>query len=330
MNKAFIFGKFLPFHKGHEALINFALKKCDFLSVLVCCSDQETIPANVRMNWIMQTFDKQDNLDVKAYNYSEDDFPNTSVSSEEVSAIWAPVFKQYYPDYSSVITSEPYGIYIAQLMNIQHIPFDTDRKLIPISATAIRNDLFGNWKYLPNSVKSYYAIKVVLLGTESTGKTTLTKMLSEHFSCSFVLEAGREIIADSNSFSFKDLHLIAKEHSTRINNAIIGQSPLVIIDTDIHITKSYSRFTFGKEFDPGDDICNSNKASLYLYLNNDAAYFQDGTRLNESERNLLDSSHRQILAENNIVFIEITGNWLDRFKKAVHEIDKIIFTKAKN
>jgi HTH-type transcriptional repressor of NAD biosynthesis genes len=45
MIKAFVFGKFYPFHKGHEAMINFALSKCDFLSVLVCSSDKEKTAA---------------------------------------------------------------------------------------------------------------------------------------------------------------------------------------------------------------------------------------------------------------------------------------------
>jgi HTH-type transcriptional repressor of NAD biosynthesis genes len=52
MIKAFTFGKFLPFHKGHEAMINFALTECDFLSVLVCCSDKENINGEVRKKWI--------------------------------------------------------------------------------------------------------------------------------------------------------------------------------------------------------------------------------------------------------------------------------------
>jgi HTH-type transcriptional regulator, transcriptional repressor of NAD biosynthesis genes len=48
MIKAFVFGKFLPFHKGHQAMINFALTKCDYLSVLICCSDKENIDGLIR------------------------------------------------------------------------------------------------------------------------------------------------------------------------------------------------------------------------------------------------------------------------------------------
>jgi len=328
MDKAFVFGKFLPFHKGHEAMIRFALTKCNFLTVLVCCSDKESIPGQVRKAWIEKTFENQNHIEVRIFNYSESEFPNTSVTSKDVSEIWADIFKKQFPDYSLLITSEPYGVIVAEFMNIQHVVFDLDRKLYPVSATSIRSDVFRNWKYLPDSVKFDFVFKVVILGTESTGKTTLTQKLSTHYKCSYVFEAAREIIANSNSFSLDDLHLVAKEHSKRIDQAVIGESPLVIIDTDIHTTKSYSNFTFDKELEVSDDIYNSNKADLYLYLNNDIEYLQDGTRLNETVRNLLDVSHRQVLTAHNINIIEINGNWQERFEKAVEQIDILIFSKT--
>jgi HTH-type transcriptional repressor of NAD biosynthesis genes len=328
MTKAFVFGKFLPFHKGHEAMINFALSKCDFLTVLVCCSDKENISDTVRKSWIEKTFEKQKNVEVKTFNYLESELPNTSETSKDVSEIWSDIFKKQLPDYSLLITSEEYGYFVAAFMNIQHIAFDIPKKLFPVSATAVRNDVFTNWKFLPDSVKPDLAIKVVILGTESTGKTTLTEKLSKHFNCSLVLEAAREIIANSNSFSFDDLHLVATEHAKRIDKTILGNSPLVIIDTDINTTKSYSRFTFEKELEISADIYNSNRANIYLYLNNDVEYLQDGTRLSEAERNLLDRSHRQVLKGHNIDIIEIKGNWDERFEKAVKHVNKLIATNG--
>ena len=327
MTKAFVFGKFLPFHKGHEAMINFALSKCDFLTVLVCCSDKESIPETYRKAWIENAFEKRKNIEIRTFNYLESELPNTSESSESVSKIWADIFKKQFPDYSLLITSEEYGNFVAAFMNIQHIAFDIPKKLFPVSATAVRNDVFTNWAYLPDSVKPELSVKVVILGTECTGKTTLTEKLAKHFNCSFVLEAGRDIIANSNSFTFDDLYLVATEHAKRIDKTILADNPLVIIDTDIHTTKSYSRFTFEKELEISLDIYNSNKANLYLYLNNDVEYLQDGTRLSEAERNLLDLSHRQVLTDHNIDFIEIRGDWDERFDKAVVQINKLI---AKN
>ena len=328
MVKAFVFGKFLPFHKGHEAMINFALAKCDFLTVLVCCSDKENISSSTRKKWIDKAFEKEKNIEIRTFNYLESELPNTSTSSESVSKVWADVFKKQLPDYSLLITSEEYGNFVAAFMNIQHIAFDIPKKLYPVSATAVRNNLFANWKFLPDTVKPDLLLKVVILGTECTGKTTLTEKLAKHFNCSFVSEAGRDIIANSNSFTFDDLYLVATEHAKRIDKTILADSPLVIIDTDIHTTKSYSRFTFENELEISANIYNSNRANIYLYLNNDVEYLQDGTRLSESERNLLDLSHRQVLKDHNIDIIEVKGDWNERFEKAVEQINKLIATNG--
>jgi HTH-type transcriptional regulator, transcriptional repressor of NAD biosynthesis genes len=324
MKKAFVFGKFLPFHRGHEAMIRFALTKCGFLSVLVCCSEKEKISGEKRQHWIRKTFQNVSNIEVEIFNYNEDDLPNTSVSSIEISRLWSAFFKTQYPDYELVVTSEPYGDYIADFMKIEHISFDMKRLNVPISATLIQSNLFENWNYLPDSVKPDFAIKVVILGTESTGKSTLTTQLATHFKCSFVSEAGRDLIADSQHFDFEDLYLVAQEHANRIEKTILGNSPLLIIDTDIHITQSYAQFVFGKKLSINEHILEQNKANLYLYLCNDVLFYQDGTRLKETHRNQLDVSHRSILAENKINFVEISGNWKERFEKSVFEIEKII------
>ena len=330
MVKGFIFGKFIPFHKGHEAMINFALKNCDFLTVLVCCSDKENIPSKTRKNWIEDSFKLTQNIEVKIFNYREDELPNTSESSQEISKLWSKIFKELCPAYELVITSEEYGDYVAEHMGIKHIPFDINKQLYPVSATAVRNNLFENWNFLPQSVKPYFAIKVVILGTESTGKSTLYENLVKHYSCSGVKEAGRDLIANSNEFKFDDLNLVASEHAKRINKKKYGVSPLIIIDTDIHTTMSYAKFIFNKELQVADKVYNSNKADLYLYLNNDVEYIQDGTRLSESDRNLLDLSHRKILKEKNIKFVEINGNWTQRFEKTLKEIDLIIKEKIQS
>lgn len=328
MVKAFVFGKFLPFHKGHEAMIKFALTKCDFLTVLICCSDKENIPATTRQKWIEKTFEAEKNIEIRSYNYLERELPNTSEPSQDVSKVWSAKFKEFFPDYDLVITSEEYGNYVASFMDIKHIAFDIPKQLFPVSATAVRKDIFTNWEFLPNSVKPDFAIKVVVLGTESTGKTTLTERLAKHFNCSAVKEAGRDLIANSNSFKFEDLHFVATEHAKRIYMAVLEQSPLIIIDTDIHITKSYANFIFDKTLEVESKIYNSNKADLYLYLNNDVEYVQDGTRLSESDRNMLDISHRKILQQHNIGITEITGDWKQRFDKAVTAIKQLRETKG--
>ncbi len=327
--KGFVIGKFYPFHKGHQTLIDFALQRCNFLSVLVCCSDKEKIEGSIRKNWITETFANTSNLEIRVLDYLEKELPNTSESSKVVSKIWSEILKQEYPDYDIIFSSEPYGAYVAEYMGIKHILFDNLRQQVPISATNIRQDLKSNWHYLPNSVKKYFAIKVVILGTESTGKSTLTDRLANYFDCNKVMEVGRELIPDSRDFDYSDLSLVAKEHAKQIEAGIIGETPLTIIDTDIHITLSYAQFCFGKTLVVEPEIYNTNEAHLYLYLSKEAPYHQDGTRLDNLERDALDNSHKKILNRHNITYIEISGDWEQRFKKAVSEIEQLLSLKSK-
>lgn len=325
MVKAFVFGKFLPFHKGHEAMIRFALDHCDSLTVLVCCSDQELYAGVLRQKWIKDTFPEENKLNIISYKYREDELPNTSESSEGVSRIWAGVFQSLVGDCSLLVTSEPYGTYVAAFMGIRHLSFDPDRRLVPVSGTAIRADMRGNWHFLASGTKPFFARKVAILGTESTGKTTLSRQLAEYYGSQLVSEVARSLIPDSKQFAFEDLSLVAAAHAYQIEQAIQADNGwLVILDTDVHLTCSYARFVFDQKLPVADHIWAANRADVYLYLNNDVPYVQDGTRLSEDDRNRLDLSHRAVLGEHGILFQEISGTWEERFNTACSIIDNLL------
>jgi len=303
-------------------MIRFALSQCDHLTVLVCAAPSETISGRLRQQWIEETFGTTPQLTIQVFEYDETLLPNTSESSHTVSEVWATVFKQLVPHCNLLITSEPYGDYVATYMHIRHQPFDLARTNIPVSATSIRNNHATGWAQLPEAVKPYWALKIVLLGTESTGKTTMSQLLGQHYQCAVVSEAGRDVIDNSNDFGIPDLYLVLEAHAKRIHRSMNGQHSLVVIDTDMNITQSYGRFFFNHELAIDPSIATLNHADLYLYLSNEVPHIQDGTRLSETERNQLDASHRQILQDAGIVPVEITGtDWQDRLQQAIRAID---------
>ncbi len=316
MVQAFVFGKFLPFHRGHEAMIRFARGHCDRLNVLICASDREHIPGEVRRQWLAATFPPESGINIQVFDYRESDFPNTSVSSREVSAIWSALFRQLFPDVQLLVTSEPYGDYVAAYMGIRHLAFDPGRQQVPVSATEIRRNISDYWSFLPDVVKPYFVQKVAILGTESTGKSTLAQYLAQTHRCTLVTEAGRDIVTNSTNCTLEQLYEIAREHARRIEQAQRGPHALVILDTDIHITQSYARYFFGQYLSISPEIRAVNRAQQYLYLTKDVPYHQDGTRLNETERNALDLSHRDTLKEYGILYTEIAGNWSERHRAA--------------
>ena len=90
-----------------------------------------------------------------------------------------------------VFASELYGQRIASIFNATFIPVDIPRESVEISATKIRRDPMRYWNFIPSNVQDFYRQKVSVFGPESTGKTTLTKRLTEHFEGTFVPEFAR-------------------------------------------------------------------------------------------------------------------------------------------
>lgn len=325
MTRSFTFGKYYPFHKGHEELIRFALGESDEVIVVICVSKSETISGEIRAEWIKKSFPNATRLIIKVFDYSEDDLPNTSESSETVSKIWSDQFSKILPKVDRVVTSEKYGDFVAQFMGIKHLPYNPNRTITPISSTNIRTDLSSNWTFLPEGVKSYFLKKVVIVGTESTGKSTLCELLAEHYRCDYVPEVARSINEHSNECTMDDLKHIASAHAQAIHqSSLSSQKPLLIIDTDIYITKSYANFLFHQDLTVPQHIIEANKADLYIFLNNDCSHIQDGTRLTKEDRDRLHLSHIKTLEKNNISYIRISGDWESRFQKAVEHIDQLL------
>ncbi len=317
MKRGLVLGKYMPVHNGHLNLIDFALTVCDELIVWVCESDQEKMPGQIRLKWIQEIYKNNPRVVPVLFQYNESDLPNTSVSDEEVSYVWSQAIKTNLPKIDVIITSEKYGDYVAEYLNIEHCFFKTTKM---VSATLVRTQPYQYWHEIPEPVKPYYYKKICLLGTESTGKTTLVQKLAAYFNGDYVLEVGREVVPDSNECTFNDLEVIAKEHAIAIQNKASLQNRILFVDTDIHITKSYADYLFNSELEAEPWIIQANHCDLYLYLDKDAPYIQDGTRFSEDDRNTLDSYHKNTLKKQGINYQLIQGNWDDRFKKCVEAV----------
>jgi HTH-type transcriptional repressor of NAD biosynthesis genes len=326
--KGLVLGKFMPFHLGHQALIQFALSHCESLIVLLCVHEGEEIPASVRMNWLSDLYAGNSRIQLVVFEYDPTELTNRSESSEEDSAKWAKSLEAHFPQVDAFITSEHYGNVVTKYWKVTHLPFDFQRHQVRISATEIRNNPITNWHFLPSQVQPYFVKKIILSGTESTGKSILAERLADYFSTVYVPEAAREIVSVTAQCEEIHLEQIAIAHAQAILRKVNGANKVLFIDTDINITRSYSRFLFNKELQVYDWIESANKGDLYLFLENDAPYVQDGTRLDETDRDILHGFHKRELDERGIPYVSILGsNWEERFLLACQVVEKFI---AKN
>jgi NadR type nicotinamide-nucleotide adenylyltransferase len=168
MKRGLIVGKFYPPHAGHHYLIETGLKHCDELTVAICDHPEYLIPAKTRVMWLSRAFPTARVVAVK------------DLVDDDDSAAWAKLAIEIMggtkPDV--VFTSEDYGKPWSEALGCEHFQVDIERATFPCSGTAVRADPFGYWNYISPDVKGYFALRICLVGAESTGKTTLSKALA--------------------------------------------------------------------------------------------------------------------------------------------------------
>lgn len=148
-NIGFTIGKFAPLHKGHQLLIETALKEMDELYVVIYDTDIISVDVKQRANWIKQLY--PDVHIIYAYNspqkYGLDD-KSVKIQMEYLSKLIKDIPVTHF------YSSELYGEKVADYLNIENRLVDLERKNIPISSTIIRKNYKENSKYIENFIYS--------------------------------------------------------------------------------------------------------------------------------------------------------------------------------
>ena len=321
MIKGFVTGGFRPMHLGHEALIEYAKKHCDELIVLVADPPNSEIPYKYRLKWVLSTYLDDPQIEVFGDIVKEPIHKNPT----QKSLWWAKYIKMRFGKIDRVFSSENYGVVFAETMGAEHWLCDFERTEIPVSGTMIREKPLTNWEYINNFAKDYFVQKIAIVGTESTGKTVLTKQLAEYYNTTWCPELGRELIPDTNKCILKDLKNVGIEHAKHILKYTRLSNKLLFVDTDLTITKSYAKFLFNIEINFEPWVEKANECNLYIYLDSNAPYVQDGTRMATGGRILLDNSHLKLFSQNGIELKQFKfTTYNDRFNEIIKCIDQFI------
>ena len=324
MIKGLVLGKFMPLHKGHLALIHFAAKHCDDLTVLLCHHAAEPIAGSQRLEWLKAELANEKRISIITLEYNPKQLTDTSDADPVHAKAWAEKVGTMLPKVDVFFSSEAYGDAFAAHLGAAHKVFDEARNIVPVSASLIRQKPLTYWDYLPPAVQPFFVQKIAVLGSESTGKSTLTERLACRYNTGFVPEMARAVIEHTAACTGGDLRKIAFAHATEMVKQMAKAAKLLFIDTDVNITKSYSRFLFGNELVLPQWIEDANKCHLYLFLKTDCPYVQDGTRLPAAEREALSKSHLDQLNKASLSFKIVTGDWNERWSQSCRLVDDFI------
>lgn len=181
--------------------------------------------------------------------------------------------------------------------------------------------------------------KVVIIGPESTGKSTLCEELAQHYETLWCPEFAREyLLTNGINYEYDDLLTIAKgqlaledEYTLLLENQSLpllengGHIPL-FIDTDMYVMKVWSEFVFGQCHPFILEQAVKREYDLYLLCNIDLPWTKDELREYPelSSRQKLYRMYKDILINQPVPWVDVKGEHDERLKISIGAVDKIL------
>jgi HTH-type transcriptional regulator, transcriptional repressor of NAD biosynthesis genes len=338
MSVGFFGGKFLPLHLGHVYAIVQASSIVDELYVVLSHSEKrdkelcrdtkmEYIPAQIRLRWLSKLTKDMPHVKVVSIEdyQGNDDYDWNEGAQLIKKAIGKPL------DYVFSSETEYNDIFEELYPTAKHFLIDPIRTHVNISATAIRKEgVFRHWSFIPDIVKPYFVKKVVVVGTESCGKSFLTKNLAKIYNTIYVEEYGRIVCEELGGcdgiISVEDYQKIAYGHKMEEIRAIEKANKLVFIDTEAIVTQFYSNLYNHEHQTVLDEIAKLQVYDLWLYLEPDVEWVNDGLRVHgEDEVRVKNNQQlKTLLKSQNIDYKILNGDYLDRLNGAIKLIDELL------
>jgi len=321
--------KAYPFTKGHKYIIDYAKKYSDIVHVIMTYNSSQIIPGHVRYKAIVDTY--LNNHNIKIYSVSDEGLPAYDYECEtldEFYSYWVPLVYSQVDSLDAVFTSEKYGDDFARYLGVEHVLVDQERKVVPISATIIRSDPFKSWEFIPETMKPFFVKRIAIMGPESVGKSTLSKNISNNLGTNFVPEYGRLIYELNNSINIDDFIPISKGRQEIEDWLIKHSKKYLISDTEDITTYIFSKMYCPDEYKKVEPyflnaLKTKPKYDLYLLLKPDCKGVQDGTRNFLEERLEHYEVIKSYLIEYECNFVEIGGDWNQRYKESLRLINEL-------
>ena len=319
-------GSFDPLHLGHINAIIKGASICRKFHIFIFYNEtNDCIKKELKYRWVLNSTKHLPNIEIHLIeDESEkeyDEYHWRKDADEIKKIIGEPI--------DAVICGSDYintGIFEALYEDSKIIYYD--RNEVPISSTAIRGNPLKYWEFIPKAAKSYFTKKILIIGSESTGKSTLVENLASYYNTNFVVEIGRETCdyaGGEDKVLYEDLLENLIRQKEEVMKGIKLSNKLLFVDTDALTTNFFAEVLLD-DLNQKENIKNlsklinwSNDWDLVLFLDiKGVPFVQDGTRNEEFklQREKYNSLLKKMFDENNLNYEIIKGNYLERFEQA--------------
>ncbi|MEV4556527.1 AAA family ATPase [Kitasatospora sp. NPDC049285] len=334
---ALVIGKFYPPHAGHHFLIRSAADAAEQVTVVVMAADDETIPLADRVGWIREVWQGEPHVRVAGtVDNIPVDYEDPEIWDGHVALMRAALRPGETVD--AVFSSEDYGVELARRFAAAPVVLDVDRATFPVSGTKVRADPAGHWADLEPAVRAGLARRVVVVGAESTGTTTLSRDLAAalrgrggvHALTGWVAEYGRELTAaklavarahaapagrpaptvDELDWDERDFALVRRRQAEAEERAARGGGPVLVCDTDLLATAVWEERYLGRTApETWAAAAAQPPRALYVLTSDQGVPFEDdGLRDGEHLRGWMTGRFREVLAASGQPWIEVSGD----------------------
>lgn len=263
-----VFGSFAPLHQGHLDLIMRAKKENDGGAIVIVCGfdgdkGEPMMPHSRRYRYVREFFADDDLVAVYGINDTEIDAPMYPNGWPK----WLEEFERIY-EKATVETSEDTGCpgysriarpervwyvgdheYFLDLTQRNEKAILVDRVADnPICATMIRQNPIKHWDKITFPFKRLFSHNILICGTASEGKSTLTADLGKYFNAPYSHEYARDYMKEScvADWELDGADFMAfLDGQYRLNRSLInssGNNGIFFADSDSMVTRMYAEY----------------------------------------------------------------------------------------
>ena len=316
-------GKFAPLHKGHQLLIETALREMDELVVIVYdCPETSLVPLTIRADWIRRLYPTVQVIEAWDGPVEVGDTQEIKTTHEDYVLLHLQL-----GEITHFYSSEFYGEHMSRSLGAVNRIVDYDRKVVPVSATKIRKDPFSFREYLHPTVYRDLVTNVLFLGAPSTGKTTTAARLAQEYDTVWMPEYGREYWKQhqvNRRLSLGQLEEIAERHLVGEEELLPRANRFLFTDTSALTTLLFSLHYHGAASPRLQELADQSASRYDLVFVCDADFTYDDTWDRSGETNRL-IFQKQIVADliiRKLPFFVLRGSLEARLQYAKYILDR--------